>query len=117
MKKYVIYSLLAVAVVATVSLMAFTPNDKASVAGSSDYILVEIYEVPSYKDKGVHIHYGGSKREFIPFKEFTADNHDDNGDIILNSINKLVSEGYVIESTAAGLADAGMITKVFMKKK
>ena len=115
MKKYVIYSLLAVAVVATVSLMAFTPNDKTG--GSNDYILVEIYEVPSYKDKGVHIHYGGSKREFIPFKEFTAENHDDNGDIILNSINKLVSEGYVIESTAAGLADAGMITKVFMKKK
>ena len=118
MKKYVIYSLLAVAVVATVSLMAFTPNDKTSVTGgSSDYILVEIYEVPSYKDKGVHIHYGGSKREFVPFKEFTAENHDDNGDIILNSINKLVAEGYVIESTSAGLADAGMITKVFMKKK
>jgi hypothetical protein len=114
MKKYVIFSLLAVAVVASISLMAFTPNDKA---GSNDYILVEIYEVPSYKDKGVHIHYGGSKREFIPFKEFTAENHDDNGDIILNSINKLVADGYVIESTAAGLADAGMITKVFMKKK
>ncbi len=117
MKKYAIYSLLAVIAVISVSLMAFTPSEKESAKGANDYILVEIYEIPSYKDKGVHIHYGGNKREFIPFKEFTAENHDDNGDIILNSINKLVADGYVIESSSAGLADAGMITKVFMRKK
>ncbi len=117
MKKYAIYSLLAVVAVISISLMAFTPNDKESTNNTANYILVEIYEIPSYKDKGIHIHYGGNKREFIPFKEFTADNHDDNGDLILNSMNKLVAEGYVIESTAAGLSDAGMITKVFMKKK
>jgi hypothetical protein len=116
MKKYAIYILIVIAVISA-SLMAFTPVDKESSKGGNDYILVEIYEVPSYKDKGVHIHYGNGKRELVPFKEFTAENHDDNGDIILNCINKLVADGYVIESSAAGVADAGMITKVFMRKK
>lgn len=117
MKKYAIYSFLAVATVLSVFLMAFNPNDKASTNTSANYILLEIYEIPSYKDKGIHIHYGGNKRELIPFKEFTAENHDDNGDITLNAINKLVADGYVIESTCAGVSEAGMITKVFMRKK
>ena len=116
MKKYVIYSSLAIITALSVVFMAFKPNDTASTQGEK-YILIEIYEVPSYKDKGVHIHYGGTKREFIPFKEFIAENHDDNGDIILDAINKLVGEGYVIESTSGGMTGAGIITKVFMKKK
>lgn len=116
MKKYAIYSFLAVVTVLSVFMMAFSPNDKTSTDAVNNYILVEIYEIPSYKDNGVHIHYG-SKRELIPFKPFTAENHDDNGDIILNALNKLVAEGYSIESTAAGTTDAGMITKVFMRKK
>lgn len=116
MKKYVIYTLVAIAAVFSVALMAFTPN-KTETTNANNYILIEIYEIPKYKDNGVHIHWGGGKRELIPFKEFTAENHDDNGDIILNAINKLVADGYVIESSAAGLTDAGMITKVFMKKK
>ena len=115
MKKYTILSLAGLAIVATVFLTAFKPNDKSASHGSN-YILVEIYEIPSYKDKGVHIHYGNGKRELIPFKEFIAENHDDNGDIILNAINKLVADGYTIESSASGLAEGGMITKVFMKK-
>ncbi len=117
MKKYAIYSFLAVATFLSIFLMAFSPSEKSTTNSTANYILVEIYEIPTYKDKGVHIHLGGNKREIIPFKEFTAENHDDNGDIILNAINKLVSDGYVIESTAAGMTDAGMITKVFMKKK
>ncbi len=118
MKKYAIYSLIAVAVIVSLSLMAFTPQGKETgLASSNSYILIEIYEIPKYKDNGVHIHYGVNKRELIPFKEFTSENHDDNGEIILNAINKLAAEGYVIESTAAGLADSGMITKIFMKKK
>jgi len=116
MKKYVIYSSLAIITALSVVFMAFKPNDTASVQAGEKYILVEIYEVPSYKDKGVHIHYGNSKREFIPFKEFIAENHDDNGDIILDAINKLVTEGYEIESTSGGMTGAGIITKVFMRK-
>ena len=117
MKKYAIYSLLAIITVISVFMMAFKPTEKASTNNTANYILVEIYEIPSYPDKGVHIHYGGNKREVIPFKEFKAENHDENGDITLNAINKLVAEGYVIDHTAAGLTDAGMITKIFMKKK
>jgi hypothetical protein len=117
MKKYAIYSVLAIATVISVLFMAFKPTDKTSANNPTNYILVEIYEIPSYPDKGIHIHYGGNKRELIPFKEFKAENHDENGDITLNAINKLLADGYVIESTAAGLSDAGMITKIFMKRK
>ena len=46
-----------------------------------------------------------------------VEDHDDAGDVVLNAINKLVADGYVIESTSAGLAQSGMITKVFMRKK
>jgi hypothetical protein len=81
------------------------------------YILLEIYEIPSYPDRGVHIHYGNNKREFIPFKGMDVEHHDEAGDITLAAINKLVAEGYEIESTSAGLDQAGMITKVFMRKK
>lgn len=116
MKKYAFY---AVAVLAAVSLIfnlsAFKGAEKTKASGSG-YILVEIYEIPSYKDKGVHIHYGNTKTEIIPFKEFTSANHDDNGDIILTSINKLVEQGYTVEHTSAGLSNGGMITKIFMKK-
>ena len=102
--------------VAIVYFSAFKTADKA-VKAENPYIMLEIYEVPKYKDKGIHIHYGGGKREIVPFKEFTSDNHDDNGDLILTAINKLVDQGYVIENTASGLANGGMITKIFMKKK
>jgi hypothetical protein len=46
-----------------------------------------------------------------------VEDHDDAGDAVLAAINKLVAEGYQIESTCAGLTQAGMITKVFMRKK
>lgn len=111
MKKY---TLLTVGVLglAICGLMSFkTP------AAQQPYILVEIYEIPSYKDRGVHIHYGNNKREFIPFPGMDVEHHDDAGDIVLQAINKLQADGYVIESTAAGLAQSGMITKVFMRKK
>lgn len=97
------------------SLMAFNSNENT--AATQPYILLEIYEVPSYPDKGIHIHYGGNKREFIPFKSMEVADHDDAGDAVLAAINKLVAEGYHIESTSAGLAESGMITKIFMRKK
>jgi hypothetical protein len=78
---------------------------------------VEIYEVPTYPDRGVHIHYGNNKREVIKFPGMEIEHHDEAGDITLNTINKLVAEGYQIEHTSSGVAQSGMITKIFMRKK
>jgi len=108
-----------VAVVVTLMLiMAFTvPDTNDRVAKSSPYILIEIYEVPKYPDRGIHIHYGNNKREFIPFPGMDLEHHDEAGDLTLQAINKLVDEGYRIESTSAGLDQSGMITKIFMRKE
>lgn len=112
MKKYLLSTLLTVVVVVSaLYLTAFKSNKEAN-----NYLLVEIYEVPKYPDSGVHIHYGNGKTEYVPFKPFTSEHHDDNGEIILNAINKLTAEGYEITHTTSGLAQSGMITKVFMKK-
>jgi len=113
MKKYLLSIALSVAaVILVLNLSAFKSNTNAN-----NYILIEVYEVPKYSDSGVHIHYGNGKTEYIPFKPFTSEHHDDNGEIILNSINKLTTEGYSITHTAAGLAPSGMITKIFMQKQ
>ena len=45
------------------------------------------------------------------------EHHDEAGDLTLKAINKLVEEGYKIESTSAGLDQSGMITKIFMRKE
>jgi hypothetical protein len=113
MKKIIILFLFGLG--AVLILMAFTstlnsPPDKG------DYILVEIYEVPTYPDRGVHIHYGNNKREVIKFPGMEIEHHDEAGDITLNTINKLVAEGYQIEHTSSGVAQSGMITKIFMRK-
>ena len=112
--KKITLALLGLALVTVLSLMAFTAN---TTAANSSYIMVEIYEIPSYPDRGVHIHYGNNRREFIPFPGMEVEHHDEAGDITLQAINKLVADGYQIESTAAGLAQSGMITKVFMRKR
>ena len=116
MKKIAVFILAGFVFAVILSVMAFKSNEENASATQS-YILVEIYEVPSYPDRGVHIHYGGSKREFIPFKSMKVEDHDDAGDITLTAINKLVADGYQIESTSSGLAQSGMITKIFMRKK
>ena len=116
MKKTIFTVSLAVVCLALVlNFSAFKNSEKT--AAANPYILVEIYEVPDYVDAGVHIHYGNAKTEVIRFKGFQKEHHDDNGDIILTAINKLQGEGYEITHTAAGVSSAGMITKVFMKKK
>ena len=116
MKKYFIYLLVIVAVVALLTnITAFKSAERIN-QSSSNYILVEIYEIPTFKDKGIHIHYGNNKNEYIPFKEFVSPNHDANGEIIISTMNKLKDQGYLIDHTAAGLSDAGIITKIFMKK-
>jgi hypothetical protein len=104
--------------VAMVSLiMAFTSTKANNANKGNSYILVEIYEVPKYPDRGIHIHYGNNKREFIPFPGMEVEHHDEAGDLVLKTINKLVDDGYRIESTSAGLDQSGMITKVFMRKE
>jgi len=97
-------------------LSSFKPNEVKDTP-SGQYILVEIYEVPSFPSKGVHIHWGNKKTEYIPFKDFKIENIDDNGDIILEALNKISAQGYELDKTASGLADSGMITKLFFKKK
>ncbi len=114
MKKFMVFTLIAISFGVILSLMAF--NSKV-VVNNQPYVMIEIYEVPNYPDRGVHIHYGNNKREFIPFKGMKVEDHDDAGDITLTAINKLVADGYEIESTSAGLDQSGMITKIFMRKK
>jgi hypothetical protein len=112
MKKYLLSIGLSIAaVILILNLTAFKNSTK-----DTNYILIEIYEIPKYPDSGIHIHYGNGTTEYVPFKPFTSEHHDDNGEIILKAINKLTAEGYVITHTAAGLAQSGMITKVFLKK-
>lgn len=114
MKKISVLACASLAVVIAISLMAF--NSAKNTASNQPYILIEIYEVPNYPDRGVHIHYGGNKREIVPFKGMGVEDHDEAGDIVLATINKFVEQGYAIESTSAGLAQSGMITKIFMRK-
>ena len=114
MKKITLWSFAAIAVGTILSLMAFKA---APLAPIQPYILVEIYEIPSYPDRGVHIHYGNNKREVIPFPGMDVEHHDEAGDITLAAINKLTADGYQIESTCSGLTQAGMITKIFMRQK
>jgi hypothetical protein len=116
MKKNYSLVLTGLALLTVLGLWAFTAPQETATA-NVPYILVEIYEVPTYPDKGVHIHYGDNKREFIPFPGMNIEHHDEAGDITLAAINKLVEQGYQIESSSAGLAQSGMITKIFMRKK
>jgi hypothetical protein len=115
MKKIMLFTLGCLAC-ASLVLMAFTSKQE-SADEPQPYVMLEIYEVPNYPDRGVHIHYGNNRRDFIPFKGMKVEDHDDAGDITLSAINKLVAEGYYIESSSAGLAQSGMITKIFMRKK
>jgi hypothetical protein len=114
MKKPILIAFGLLCLVLILGLMAFKTR---TTAASQPYILIEIYEIPSYPDRGVHIHYGNNKREFIPFPGMDVEHHDEAGDITLQAINKLQADGYMIESSAAGLTQAGMITKIFMRKR
>ena len=106
-----------VAIAAVLYLSSFKESSTIKEATSGQYILVEIYEVPSFPSKGIHIHWGNKKTEYIPFKEFKIENIDDNGDLILETVNKLIAQGYELDKTSSGLAESGMITKLFFRKK
>ncbi len=112
MKKTVLLSgITAICLGALVYLTSFKPAEAGAV---KSYILVEVYEVPTYA--GIYVHKGNNKTEFVPFKEFKAENHAGNGEITLSVLNKLADEGYEIQHTASGLAQSGMITKIFLQK-
>lgn len=118
MKKNLFYVLFsAAALLVTLNLTAFKAVEKADKPEPWKYILVEIYEIPTYNDKGVHIHWGNGKTEIRPFMEMKAENHDDNGEIILQAMNDLGAKGYHIAHVTSGLAESGMITKIFMTTK
>ena len=99
----------------TLNLSSFsTGTDDQNV---DEHILVEIYEVPEYADKGIHIHYGDDNTELIRFLDFDLENHSKNGQAIVSAINKLERDGYDLTHVSSGLAMNGMITKIWMIKR
>jgi len=115
--KYSIVALSAASLFIGVSAFTGAKNEKEETTGQ--YVVIDVYELPAYEDKGLHIHYGGGKTEFIPYSNDMKDHHlDDNGDLLVKTLNRLDGEGYEVISTAGGLGDkSGMITKVFLRKK
>jgi hypothetical protein len=81
-----------------------------------EHIMMEIYEIPSYHGKGIHIYYGNGDYEIIPFKPFKEENQEKNGDIIVTTLNRLAAEGYEVTTVSSGLSGSGMITKLFLRK-
>ncbi|WP_299250872.1 hypothetical protein [uncultured Cytophaga sp.] len=76
-------------------------------------------ELPAYEDKGLHIHYGNGKTEFIAYGNNMKDQHmDDNKNLLITTLDKLNTEGYEVIFTSAGLGNKfGMIIKVFLRLK
>ena len=109
-------AILGFVAVAFMSIFYMTSFRASEAEGNTHLILVEIYETPGWEGKGVIVHQGDGKIDHYPFKEFTRENHDDNGELILNTINNLEDKGYDIEHMTSGLAESGMITKIFMRK-
>lgn len=80
-------------------------------------ILLEIYEVPSYPNNGIHIYYPDGSHEDVLFNDMKKENKAQNGTTIVSTLNVLQKKGYEINNMSSGLANAGMITKIFMTKK
>lgn len=115
MKKHFLTGVVAVFATALVFyLQSFVSAEQA--AEHESHIMMEIYEVPSYHGKGIHIYYGNGEFEIIPFKAFKEENQEKNGDIIVTTLNRLSKEGYEVTSVSSGLTESGMITKLFLRK-
>ncbi len=117
MNKLIVYSLGAIAAVSVMfNISSFTG---AKTEGEQKpYVMIDVYEIPAMDYKGVHIHFGNGKTEYVPFKGMNDHHIDDNGEILLGVINKFHAEGYEIVSTTGGLGDrSGFITRIFMGKK
>lgn len=96
--------------------LSFAQNNKTKAQDiKPHYILLDIYEVPSYEKKGIHIHYGNENTEIIPFKDFKKENHDDNGELLTSTLNKLYTDGYRVVSMSSGAWKNGKITKIIME--
>ena len=115
MKKSTNTSLIVVAIASLVVCITLLSTGFRTTV--DEHILVEIYEVPQYADKGIHIHYGENNTEIVPFNEFKKENHSENGELIIATINRLEREGYDLTHISSGLATNGMITKIFMVKR
>jgi hypothetical protein len=114
--KKIKYFIGIIVLIAVCGLFAFKGMDEIS-SGPEQHIILEIYEVPAYPAKGIHIYYGNNQSEFIPFRMLKEENQEKNGDLIVTTINKLAKEGYEITHVGSGLSNNGMITKIFMSRK
>lgn len=103
--------------VIAVSFMFFAFKSAKQESEKQKTIMVEIYEVPAYPNNGIHIYYGNGKSEDILFNSMKLEDKASNGDLIVNTINRLENEGYEINHVGSGLANSGMIVKIFMTKK
>lgn len=107
---------LSIAGVVLFVALLFSFVSKSNQDDDSGYIILDIYEVPTYDKKGIHIHYD-DHTEVIPFKEFKKEYHDENGELLVKILNDLRDEGYEITSTSTGKAQSGVISKIIMEKK
>lgn len=98
----------------TLNLVAFKSPGEGQL---EETILLEIYEVPSYPNNGIHIYYPDGSHEDVLFNDMKKENKAENGTTIVSTLNILQKKGYVINNMSSGLANAGMITKIFMTKK
>lgn len=78
---------------------------------------MDVYEVPSYSDKGIHIHYGEGNTDYIPFKEFKKEHHDDNNELLTKTLNELYDDGYRVVQMSSGAWLNGKITKMILEYK
>lgn len=108
----IIFSLALISIISLSALTALSIDN-----GPEEHIMMEIYEVPAYNAKGIHIYYGNDQYEFIPFRKLKEENQEKNGDMIVSTINKLAKQGFEVTHVGSGLSNNGMITKIFMTKK
>ncbi|MBC7450401.1 MAG: hypothetical protein H7259_02820, partial [Cytophagales bacterium] len=61
MNKYIKYTIGFVSAAAFfVGASAFTES-KTETNATGTYVVIDVYEIPAYEDKGLHIHYGSGK--------------------------------------------------------
>lgn len=101
----------------TVLILGVFAFKAANQNNESDYILIDVYEVPTYEQKGIHIHFGPNNTKVIPFKNFKTEFHDDNGELLVSTLNELKQKGYQVIQMSSGKAQSGMITKILLEKK
>lgn len=107
---------LSIAGVLLLAVVLFSFISKENKDEKDGYIILDVYEVPTYDNKGIHIHYD-DHTDVIPFKEFKQEFHDENGELLVKTLNDLRDKGYKIRSTSTGKAQSGMISKIIMEKK